>query len=625
MTLRDPHGTIGGKISIFTALLGVVFILAGVFVDLPHGRVAKANTATTSVTVLNTPPTFMVDPQESPASSTSTPTNAGQTVTWIAKADDSSGDNYYLLICKASSTPVPVNGGAPECGGGIGNRWARSALTGTGTTATAATTTVDTVAGGQFNAEFNDWYGYICDGAITGAACNPVMKNGVSTSGPQSVENSPFVVNHRPVFSIFTDDSPKNPGQLVTFTASATDYDTYQGTATDSVRLFVCKANDFTGTDCGPGGTWATSTATTTTPFTATTTLGNPFPDAAYPAFGFILDSHGSLVASGGSQGSNTGLNVNNMTPTIAGGSISLLDTDGTGPLTLTGMATQTAGFKVQFTVDDQNSCYTASGTPSEIIFGMTNVYRSGVTQASCDQSQEYNANNCYPYGFSTSTNQWQLSCTASSTSCVNNSDPDVIWTCTFPLWYISDATDAGSFYAAQTWLASAQAGDNNYATSSLVETTGGGTELSQFLAYNVSTTSIQYGGLQPGQSTTNVGDTALNRTGLQAVGNVGLDETLYGTDMCITYPTCTGNATSTIFITNQHYATSSIAFGSATALLANPGANLDIHVPKSTETSTATSSDTFWGILVPAAITVSGNYTGVNTLIGITSPSSSW
>lgn len=621
--LQPSHNTIGGKISIITALLGVSIILAGLFVDLPHGHIANANVATTSVTVLNTPPQYVTDVQESPASSTTTPTNAGSAVTFIVTATDSSGDNYYLLICKTQAAPTPTDGGAPECNGGSGNRWARSASTATGVQASAATTTVDTVTGGQFNNEINSWYGYICDGASTGAACNAAMSNGIPSAGAMATASSPFVVNHRPVFTTFVDNSPLNPGQLVTWYATATDVDTYGGFATDTLTLFVCKAADFTGTACGAGGTWTSGYASPTDP-TASTTISNPFPDATYASYGYIIDTHGSLAPTGGAQGSNSVFVVNNMTPTIAAASVTLLDTDQSGPLTLSGMATQTAGFSVQFTVTDQNSCYTSGGSPTEIAFASTSVYRSAITQAVCSKSQNYNANNCYPYGAATTSIAWNMTCTASSTSCINNADSDVIWSCTFPLWYIADATDAGSFYAAQNWLASAIATDNNASSSSFVESTTG-TELSQYLAYNVATTTIQYGSLQPGNSTVNVGDTALKRTGLQAVGNVGIDETLYGTDMCPTYPTCTGNATSTIFITNQHYASSSVVFASATALVANPGASFLLHVPKSTSTTTPSQLDTYWGILVPGAITISGDYTGVNTLIAFTSPSSTW
>jgi hypothetical protein len=626
MSLGNSHTSIGGKISIGATLFGVCLLVFGVVFDLPQSHVALASNATTSVTVLNTPPqwnSLYGDAQEGTGSSTSTPTNVLTDVTWISSATDSSNDNYYMLICKASSTPTPVNGGAPECGGGISNRWARSSATASGATSTVATTTTEGT-GSQFSLEFNNWFAYICDGATLGAACNASMKSGSGTT------SSPFVVNHRPTFTLFVNDSPTLPGGTVNWYATSSDPDTYQGAGTDTVKLFVCKAADFTGTVCGAGGTWATSVFATATP-TSTAVLPNPDPDGTFAAYGYVIDAHGSLSASGGSQGTNRSLIVSNVTPTITAASISLLDTDGTGNLTLTGIATQTPGFSVQYTVTDQNSCQTASGTP-EIIAGTINTYRSGITSAFCDKSQFYNANNCYPGGSATTTSvNWQLSCTASSTSCLGTGDSDVIWTCTFPLWYVADATDGTGAsltdptFFAQNWLASTQAGDNNYATSSLVESSTGN-ELTSFLAYSVSTSTIAYGGLQPGQDTGTVGDTSLDRTNVLAAGNVGVDETLYGADMCPGFPAaCSGLAASTIFVTNQHYATSGVAYAAGTALLANPGATFLVHVPKSTSTSTQQFMTTYWGIAVPSSITLSGDYLGQNTIIGVISQRAFW
>lgn len=624
MIPQKTYMKIGGKISIATTLLGVCVILIGLVVDLPRGNVALANNATTSVTVLNTPPQWNStygDAQEAVGSSTSTPTNVLTSVNWIASALDSSGDNYYLLICKTASAPVPQDGGVPECGGGESDRWTRSASTVSNATATAATTTTE--GAGSFVAEFNNWYAYICDGAALNASCNSTVKTGSGTT------SSPFVVNHRPTFTLFANSSPVNPAGTINWYATSSDPDTYEGTATDTVQLFICKLADFTGTACGAGGTWATSAFATQTP-TSTLVLTGPNPDGVFNAYGYVLDSHGSLAALGGAQGSNSAYTINNVTPTISAASISLLDTDLTGPLTLTGIATETPGFSVRYTVDDANSCLTTLATP-EITLGLTNVYRSGVTSAFCDQSDHYDANNCYPGAAATTSIAWQVSCTASSTSCLGNTDSDVIWDCTFPLWYIADATDGTGgpatdpTYWAQNWLASAQASDDDYATSSLVESSSGN-ELTSWLAYSVSTTTIAYGGLQPGNDTGTVGPTSLNRTNVLAAGNVGLDETLYGEDMCPGFPApCSGSPTDTIPVANQRYATSSISYATAVSLLANPGASFLVNIPKSTTTLTQSQKTTYWGIAVPAAITLSGDYLGQNTIIGITSDRTYW
>jgi len=601
---------ITGKASILTVFLGVGILLIGLLVELPHSdKVARANVATTSVTVLNTPPTWIVKAQEAIGSSTSTPTNSGSAITWNASANDSSGDNYYLLICKNYASPTPVNNGAPTCNGGNSNLWAVSGQTASNATATVSTTTTEGFA------ESINLYGYICD-HNSSSACNVLTWPGNGTT------SSPFVVNHRPTFTVFTDDSPRDPGGTVTWYSTSSDSDVFGGA--DQVMLFVCKLADFTGTACGAGGTWASSTFSAADP-SVTYTLPNPMQDQATSSFGYVVDRHGGHAALGAPQGTDSRFYINNMTPTIAAASISLLNTDGsTNPLSLTNPAGQTTGFITRFTVTDQNGCVNAS-TTNEIASSYPNVYRSGITSAGCNQSSEYNENNCYPGLVSTSV--WNYTCTASSTTCLGTSDSDQVIDCTFPLWYVAQSTDGTGLAQdppnwAQNWITSALSIDDNGASTTLVDGLTG-RELNSFLAYNVSTTSISYGALQPGQSV----DPISKVTDLQAVGNVGLDQTLYGSDMCPTYPTCSGLNTSTILIAGgyQKYATSSLSIGSANTLLANPGATQAIHVLKSTSSTTPASKDTYWGITVPGTITLSGDYIGVNTLIGITAPSASW
>jgi len=605
----------GGKVSILTVLLGVLILAFGVLGELPHGNVAWAGTATTSVTVLNTPPQWdtNVYAYESPASASNTPTNAGSVLTWVASSSDSSLDNYYLLICNNYASPTPNAGAAPTCNGGNANRIAVSGATISGQPASAPTTTVPSMA------EINYWYAYVCDGAAINPSCNATAWNGSTTPNIDGVAaHSPYIVNHRPTFTAFTNYAGVDPGATSTWYSTSTDPDTLGGFATDTVRLLVCRAADFNGTTCGAGGSWATSSYVTTDA-SSSFAVPTPYPKGYFGGYGYVTDVRG-FAASGGSQGTNASLVVNNVTPSIAAASISLYSSTGTSPLVLTNMATQTLGFSVQYTVTDQNSCQTASNTP-EIIYGFTNVYRSGYGSTSCNVVGNYNPNYCYNDDVPQSV--WNVSCVGGA--CAGSSSANVVWTCTFPLWHIADATDPGSFYASQNWLADAKAADTSYATSTLVEALTG-TELWQFLAYDLSTTTIAYGGLQPGQDTGTVGPTAYTRVGLRAVGNVGLDESLYGDDMCPGYPSpCSGNPTSTIPVANQKYASSSVLYSFATSSLSGVSTDFLLHVNKSTATATPQEKETYWGIAVPAAITLSGDYLGRNTVIGITSPSSSW
>ena len=126
--------TLSGKVTLLTAcasaLLGVLIVF-GVFLNVDVPKVSADNVLT-SVTVLNTPPVWTVDAQEWLQSSTSTPTNAGDVVTWIALGTDSNNDNYWLLICKTGTAPTPNSSAAPTCAGGVANcrrlfmRWMHS-------------------------------------------------------------------------------------------------------------------------------------------------------------------------------------------------------------------------------------------------------------------------------------------------------------------------------------------------------------------------------------------------------------------------------------------------------------------------------------------------------------------
>lgn len=623
MMFRENHSTTGGKVSILTAILAVLILLIGVMGELPHGKVARASTATTSVTVLNTPPQWdtnvyvqEANPVGTTSSATSTsPTNAGNTLTWYATSTDSSGDNYYILLCDNFASPTPNSSAPPTCGAGSGHQIAVSAATQSGTAATLSTTTV------SWMPEVYTYYAYLCDGNATGPSCNPQAfspsSNPFPTVATSSPNLSPFIVNHRPTFTAYLNTSPINPGGTVSWYATATDADTYAYGAysSDRVMLFICKLADFTGTACGGGGTWATSTFVTNFA-TGTLTIGTPYPKGSFPAYGYVIDYHGGFAASGGQQGVSAPLVVNNVAPSIAAASISLFSATGTSPLVLTNLATQTQNFSVQFTVTDQNSCMTSVGGP-EITNSIINVYRSGVASTSCFTGSHYNANNCYTAA--TGTRAWNYSC--SPGSCTGTSSATQVWTCSFPLWFIADATDAGSQFPTNNWLATASSSDSSFASSSLVESSVG-TELLQFLGYDISSTTIAYGGLQPGNSADLLASTSV---ALLAQGNVGLDESLFGDDMCPTYPTCTGNATSTIFVANQKYYHAPISYALATSTLSGVPTTYGVRVPKTVATTSIQSKTTYWGIQVPGTITLSGSYIGRNTILGVTSLASSW
>lgn len=603
-----------GKVT--TALLlslAFVLVLALVF-DIKNGgqvqSVQATSTATTTVTVLNTPPGWDVLAYELYESSTANPTNSGTSTVWTADATDSNGEDFYLLMCLSSSTPTPSAGGAPTCGGGLSDQWGVSGATPSGGTAQVSTTTTEAMA------ESNAWFAYICDGNAGSPRCNDMMWNGNG-----SATSSPFLVNHRPTITLAADDSPVLPGATVTWTSTASDPDSVGGA--DQVRLFVCKLNDF---DVNiPGCTtdgWATSSLAASNPSTSTV-IAVPTQDGDLDAYVYLIDEH-NHAASGGWHGSSTILTIANATPYIATSTIGLYDVFGSTTLDTTLALTEPEGetqnFVVQFEVTDENGCQNVSAG-NEITDVDVNVFlesAGGVWGQSCDASGEYDANNCY-----TDTNaQWVPTCQQTAASCTATDWNNIEWECTFPLWYIADPTDVGSQYPGETWGSSVRATDDDASTGSYYTATGT-SEMTQFLSFRATGSPVAYGSWEPGQGNAEHPAT----TTVYATGNTGLNQYLSGDAMCVTYPTCTGLATSTIYVSYQHYSlVNSTAYAAGTELSTSTSPVLvDVNIVKTIATSSPAEDDTYWGILVPSSITFAGDYIGRNYIDGAVAPSGEW
>jgi hypothetical protein len=293
----------------------------------------------------------------------------------------------------------------------------------------------------------------------------------------------------------------------------------------------------------------------------------------------------------------------------------------------LTNEATQTPAFTLSFTATDNNSCDAAGGgAADEVTDYELSIYRngSGNSSTTCSVTGPYDPNDCYPS--SVAPLAWNLVCTASSTSCAGSGDVDVIWNCTFPLWYIADPTDGtatSTEYSTNDWRAQVQGIDDDAATGALSESSTG-VEVTSFLAFALNTLSIPYGSLEPGQQT----DPIVATTTISATGNVGLDKDVTGESMCTSYTSatpCPVSATSTIPESEQVFATSTVAYAQGTSLSSTTAQEIEINVPKSTATSTQASANAFWGIRVPGSITFAGDYTGENTFTAKVGESIDW
>ena len=253
----------------------------------------------------------------------------------------------------------------------------------------------------------------------------------------------------------------------------------------------------------------------------------------------------------------------------------------------------------------------------------IVSLHRSGVGTSSCTGfAGSYNPNNCYPSsGLATTT--WNLSCTASTTSCTGPLDPTQTFSCSFPLWYVADPTDASSFYSAQNWVAAVAGIDDNNATGTMVIGSIP-VELISFPAIDLVTAEIPYGALEPGDNTGALTAT----TTIKSVGNTGLNQNVEGESMCTNFSVgspCINSATSTIPDFKQEFATSSVAYGTGIDLSSSTPQLLALKIQKTTATTTPNTGITYWGIEVPVSITLAGAYTGLNTFYAVASNPSDW
>ncbi|MCK5537800.1 MAG: hypothetical protein KAI79_13315, partial [Bacteroidales bacterium] len=69
----------------------------GLSVELPEVEAQITDTATTSVRIKNSAPTFTTSPAESPVSASTTPINVGGSITFTGTASDNEGNDFYLI------------------------------------------------------------------------------------------------------------------------------------------------------------------------------------------------------------------------------------------------------------------------------------------------------------------------------------------------------------------------------------------------------------------------------------------------------------------------------------------------------------------------------------------------
>ncbi|HMO78288.1 MAG TPA: hypothetical protein PKD95_03780 [Candidatus Paceibacterota bacterium] len=608
LTEKPNYIQTAGKITIAAAISGVLIFAFLFLFNAGKTELMKveAQSATTTITVLNTPPQWLTLAYEEIESSTSSPTNSGSQISWVALAENNGGAPYYLIVCSTSATPtIPVSD-PPYCNGGV--QWGVSTATVSNTQARVASTTTEV---GDFSGEILPWFAWVCDNDPVNPRCNNTYSQGLNATN-----SSPFHVNFRPTLTAATSTSPIDPGAVLSFTSTSADGNVVRGP--DNIFLYVCNGNDFVpATRTCVSGLLASTSGSVTSNAGASFTLPSVVQDDAYDAYVYLVDQY-NHPASGGFYGQNIGYIVNNVAPTL---DISSVQINGGIDITLTEGIEQT-GYTLAFTTSDANSCVNYNNQP-EMRNYVVSLLRSGVGTSTCNGTAgSYNPNNCYPSGVATTT--WNLSCTASTTSCGgNNTNPLQPWSCTFPLWFLTDPTDSGSPFSGQDWIAFIAGVDDNNATGTAAIGTNT-VDVISLPALDLVYPEIPYGALEPGDDS----GTLTASTTVISVGNTGLNQNLEGESMCPGFAVgnpCPNSASSTIPDYQQEFATSSVAYGTGTNLSSTTPQLLETRIKKSTSTSALSSGITYWGIGVPIEITVAGAYTGLNTFYAVSSASSTW
>lgn len=605
-----------GKITVVTALAGLLVFLFAFMLDVGKQEFSKvsAQTASTTLTVLNTPPAFNLHPYEVIGSATTTPTNSGDVIQWSAIGTDSNGAPYFLLVCSTNASPTAnaavdifsLGTAAPSCGAGA-VKWGVSAATPSGNLATVSTTTSEV---GQFSTSTpNNWYAWVCDDDPFNPRCNNVPSQGL-----YATSSSPFHVNSRPIFTGVSNNGPVDPGGTIVFNSTSRDPDTLGGD--QNIKLVVCGTNTDYNTVTNTCNSFfiASTTINVTDNASATKTVAAILRDDTYSAYGFIVDQYGHEAAN---NPINSDFDVNNVAPTLLGGDIVL---NGGLDIVLSNPGGETPSTTLDFKIRDANSCLNAASSSELAAVPYTiGVFRSGVGTTTCDGSAgSYNPNNCYPSGVGIGT--WNLSCTA-TTTCASPLQDYMEYTCDFPLWFVADPTDAGvntpAFLAAQNWSVGIYATDDD-ALSGPMSTTSNPVELNSLGALDMlNSNAIAYGAIEPGSDSGSLTSTST----IVNIGNTGLDQEVQGESMCGTFAVgneCPSYATSTIPENQQQFASSTLSYGSPLALALSSTTNqeVELDVLKTTSTSSAlwANGTTYWGIAVPIAVTLAGNYQGLNT-----------
>ena len=236
--------------------------------------------------------------------------------------------------------------------------------------------------------------------------------------------------------------------------------------------------------------------------------------------------------------------------------------------------------------VNDYNGCTDFTNGTATIM-----LYDSAVGSSTClAQGGTGNSNTCYiASAFTTS------SCAG---SLVNT-------TTSFNVQYFAKATDASSSQPSANWRATVIFHAPSGSTTTADSAAGATPDVATLMAFNLATSSINYGTVNASQNTGTTNQT----TSLQNYGNASSGMYLYGT-MFVNQ----ASSTLTMATTSQLYATSSFNAGSAGVQLTDvQTTQISGYTLTAATTTSLSSSSVLWGLSVPGG-TATGTYNATNT-----------
>jgi len=219
-------------------------------------------------------------------------------------------------------------------------------------------------------------------------------------------------------------------------------------------------------------------------------------------------------------------------------------------------------------TITDVDGCEEITGVSA--VFYRTNV--SGGAGAADDNNDHYS-----------------ISCIVDGGTCTGGEDTDANYTCTFPVYYYADPTDAGS-YEATDWTCQVTPSDGVGPGTAATDVI----EMASLAALDVDNT-INYGELALGADT----DSSNQQTTVTNRGNVQIDVTLDGygsSDGDGKSMTCDWGA---VVIGNEEYSGSAFTYGAGTDLT-DSAFELDLDVTQQTNDVSPSTKEVYWGFGLP-------------------------